>query len=94
MSRPATRVTWTSRQRVRRIDLRDSRGFARASELTPLPDDDTYCLAPGFFSGTYNAVVGKVNGPKGVVGDVSGLWSDSMEFKDAKVRPLIVAPVG
>ncbi|KAL7416925.1 hypothetical protein BDY24DRAFT_207643 [Mrakia frigida] len=38
----------------------------------------------GFFSGTYNAVVGKVNGPKGPVGDITGFWSESMDFKDLK----------
>lgn len=39
----------------------------------------------GFFSGTYNAILGKVNGPKGAVGDITGFWSDSMEYKDSKV---------
>ncbi|GAA6014996.1 hypothetical protein JCM10207_008697 [Rhodosporidiobolus poonsookiae] len=34
----------------------------------------------GFFSGTYNAIAGKIKGPKGDVGDVSGFWSDTMEI--------------
>ncbi|KAM0754205.1 Oxysterol-binding protein [Meredithblackwellia eburnea MCA 4105] len=34
----------------------------------------------GFFSGTYNAISGKIKGPKGDVGDISGKWSDTMEI--------------
>ncbi|ORY88999.1 hypothetical protein BCR35DRAFT_190219 [Leucosporidium creatinivorum] len=34
----------------------------------------------GFFSGTYNAIAGKIKGPKGDVGDISGSWSDQMDI--------------
>ncbi|GAA5859525.1 hypothetical protein JCM8547_006863 [Rhodosporidiobolus lusitaniae] len=34
----------------------------------------------GFFSGQYNSLVGKIKGPKGDVGEVSGFWSDTMEL--------------
>lgn len=60
----------------------------------------------GWISGGYNAVSGHVKGPKGAtVGDVSGHWDTSMEFKDksgpkqtlfnvatAKVVPKTVIP--
>jgi hypothetical protein len=32
----------------------------------------------GFFSGTYNAISGKVKSPKGELGEISGKWSDQM----------------
>ncbi|GAA5969635.1 hypothetical protein JCM11641_008187 [Rhodosporidiobolus odoratus] len=35
----------------------------------------------GFFSGSYNAIAGKIKGPKGDIGDVSGYWSDVMEIQ-------------
>ncbi|KAF7306363.1 hypothetical protein MIND_00427500 [Mycena indigotica] len=38
----------------------------------------------GFFSGTYNAIAGKVRHNAAEVGDVSGRWSHTMEFKTAK----------
>ncbi|CDZ98391.1 Oxysterol-binding protein [Phaffia rhodozyma] len=38
----------------------------------------------GFFSGTYNAVTGKVANSKGTLGEINGLWSESMEYKDSK----------
>ncbi|KAK4705791.1 hydroxymethylbilane synthase, partial [Phenoliferia sp. Uapishka_3] len=34
----------------------------------------------GFFSGTYNAIAGKIKGPKGEIGDISGKWSDTMDI--------------
>ena len=33
-----------------------------------------------------NAIAGRINGPKGVVGDVSGKWSDVMEITRKNVR--------
>ncbi|GAA5832768.1 hypothetical protein JCM11251_005755 [Rhodosporidiobolus azoricus] len=35
----------------------------------------------GFFSGTYNSIAGKIKGPKGEIGEVSGYWSDTMEIQ-------------
>jgi hypothetical protein len=43
----------------------------------------------GFFSGTYNAIAGRVKRGPTDLGDVSGKWSALMEFKPAKVRPHI-----
>jgi hypothetical protein len=40
----------------------------------------------GFFSGTYNAIAGRVKRGSTDLGDVSGKWSALMEFKPAKVR--------
>jgi hypothetical protein len=40
----------------------------------------------GFFSGTYNAIAGRVKRGPTELGDVSGKWSALMEFKTAKVR--------
>ncbi|TNY21181.1 hypothetical protein DMC30DRAFT_212636 [Rhodotorula diobovata] len=33
----------------------------------------------GFFSGSYNAIAGKIKGPKGDVGEISGHWNELME---------------
>ncbi|BGP42036.1 Oxysterol-binding protein OBPa [Rhodotorula kratochvilovae] len=33
----------------------------------------------GFFSGSYNAIAGKIKGPKGEVGEISGHWNELME---------------
>jgi hypothetical protein len=41
----------------------------------------------GFFSGTYNAIAGRVKHGPTELGEVSGKWSALMEFKTAKVRP-------
>ncbi|TFL06277.1 hypothetical protein BDV98DRAFT_559147 [Pterulicium gracile] len=38
----------------------------------------------GFFSGTYNAIYGKVRSKSADVGEVSGRWSHLMDFKSAK----------
>ncbi|BGP02164.1 Oxysterol-binding protein-like protein 7 [Rhodotorula toruloides] len=35
----------------------------------------------GFFSGTYNAIAGKIKGPKGEVGEISGKWNEVMELQ-------------
>ena len=35
----------------------------------------------GFFSGTYNAIVGKVKHDGVEIGEIAGRWSHSMEFK-------------
>ncbi|GAA6048842.1 hypothetical protein JCM3770_003647 [Rhodotorula araucariae] len=34
----------------------------------------------GFFSGSYNAIAGKIKGPKGEVGEISGHWNELMEL--------------
>lgn len=41
----------------------------------------------GFFSGTYNAIAGRVKRGPTDLGDVTGKWSAQMEFKTAKVKP-------
>lgn len=35
----------------------------------------------GFFGGSYNAVGGKIKGPKGDIGELSGHWHDMMELQ-------------
>jgi Oxysterol-binding protein len=42
----------------------------------------------GFFSGTYNALAGRVKHGSNELGEVMGKWSALMEFKTAKVRLL------
>jgi hypothetical protein len=42
----------------------------------------------GFFSGTYNAIAGRVRHGSTELGEVTGKWSALMEFKTAKVRLL------
>lgn len=39
----------------------------------------------GFFSGTYNALAGRVRSKSTDVGEISGRWSQVMEFKSTKV---------
>jgi len=46
----------------------------------------------GFFSGTYNAIAGRVKHGSTELGEVNGKWSALMEFKTAKVR-LPVSPL-
>jgi hypothetical protein len=41
----------------------------------------------GFFSGTYNAIAGRVRHGPTDLGEVSGRWSALMEFKPTKVPP-------
>ena len=38
----------------------------------------------GFFSGTYNAIHGKVKGQQGEIGEVTGKWSDQIYFARGK----------
>ncbi|KAG9223248.1 hypothetical protein CCMSSC00406_0000063 [Pleurotus cornucopiae] len=38
----------------------------------------------GFFSGTYNAISGRIRRKSSEVGEISGRWSHIMDFKDAK----------
>lgn len=40
----------------------------------------------GFFSGSYNAIGGKIKGPKGEVGELSGHWHDTMELQRKSPR--------
>ncbi|KDE04328.1 hypothetical protein MVLG_05208 [Microbotryum lychnidis-dioicae p1A1 Lamole] len=42
----------------------------------------------GFFSGTYNAIAGKIKGPKGEIGEISGTWNEKMDIhrKGFKVK--------
>ena len=40
----------------------------------------------GFFSGTYNAIAGRVKHGNQDMGEINGKWNDVMEFKSAKVR--------
>lgn len=60
----------------------------------------------GFFSGSYNAIAGKIKADGKDVGDISGLWSEQMELKrskgskdvlfdarGAKPSPKLVAPL-
>lgn len=41
----------------------------------------------GFFSGTYNAIAGRVRRGNTEIGEVSGRWSHIMDFKSAKNGP-------
>ncbi len=51
--------------------------------------NDLFCdlefKTKGFFSGTYNAIAGRVRKSSTDIGEVSGRWSHVMEFKDVKV---------
>lgn len=47
--------------------------------------DIIYHSRQGFFSGTYNVVAGRVKKDKVDLGEVSGKWTQVMEFKDTKV---------
>ncbi|PWN37785.1 Oxysterol-binding protein [Meira miltonrushii] len=38
----------------------------------------------GYFTGTYNALAGKVTHKGKHIGDISGKWNESMEYKDTK----------
>ncbi|KZT24680.1 Oxysterol-binding protein [Neolentinus lepideus HHB14362 ss-1] len=40
----------------------------------------------GFFSGTYNAIAGRVRKGNMDIGEISGRWSHVMEYKSAKTR--------
>jgi oxysterol-binding protein-related protein 8 len=40
----------------------------------------------GFFSGTYNALAGRIRRGSTEVGEIGGRWSHVMDFKSAKVN--------
>lgn len=40
----------------------------------------------GYFSGTYNAIAGRVRRSNLDLGEISGKWSSVMEYKPTKVR--------
>lgn len=62
-----------------RLRLQDQ-GNQTANLLTNI-----HKLLKGFFSGSYNVVVGRVKKDKVDLGEVSGKWTQVMDFKDAKV---------
>ncbi|SCV71681.1 BQ2448_3269 [Microbotryum intermedium] len=40
----------------------------------------------GFFSGTYNAIAGKIRGPRGEIGEISGTWNEKMDINRKGVK--------
>ncbi len=48
--------------------------------------------AQGYFSGTYNAISGKIRRGNTETGEVSGKWSALMEYKSSKVRVCVRRP--
>ncbi|GHJ83618.1 hypothetical protein NliqN6_0020 [Naganishia liquefaciens] len=44
----------------------------------------------GWLSGGYNAVVGTVKGPNGTMGEITGHWDKSMEYKDKSGKKQIL----
>jgi oxysterol-binding protein-related protein 8 len=46
-------------------------------------------VGKGFFSGTYNSLVGRVRNKESDIGEISGRWSHVMEFKP-KVRDIFL----
>ena len=42
----------------------------------------------GYFTGTYNAIGGKVTKGSKTVGEITGKWSDSMDYKDSATGKL------
>ena len=40
----------------------------------------------GYFSGTYNAIAGRVRRASADLGEITGKWSSVMEYKPSKVR--------
>lgn len=50
------------------------------------PDLSSLTTLQGFFSGTYNAIVGRVRKAGYDIGEISGRWSHVMEFKSSTVR--------
>lgn len=55
-------------------------------------DPSSSLLSQGFFSGSYNAIAGKIKGPKGDVGEISGHWNELMELHRKGVRPPPLTP--
>jgi len=53
--------------------------------------DDIEFKTKGFFSGTYNAIAGRVKRNSSELGEVIGKWSAVMVFKSTKV-PLLLPP--
>lgn len=45
-----------------------------------------FYVLQGFFTGTYNAIGGKVKHQTETIGDISGKWNEEMDYKNAKVR--------
>lgn len=63
------------------LELGDhSRIRNEANDLTA----DVEFKTKGYFTGTYNAIAGKVTHNGKTIGDISGKWSESMEYKDNK----------
>lgn len=58
----------------------------RAPALPDWRTDPPVRTPQGFFSGSYNAIGGKIKGPKGEVGELSGHWHDTMELQRKSVR--------
>lgn len=51
-----------------------------ANDLTA----DVEFKTKGYFTGTYNAIAGKVTRAGKSIGELSGKWNEVMEFKSAK----------
>ncbi|CEH14170.1 Oxysterol-binding protein [Ceraceosorus bombacis] len=51
-----------------------------ANDLTA----DVEFKTKGYFTGTYNAIAGKVTRGSKHIGDISGKWNESMEYKNVK----------
>ncbi|KIY64499.1 Oxysterol-binding protein [Cylindrobasidium torrendii FP15055 ss-10] len=52
--------------------------------------DDIHCdldfKTKGFFSGTYNAIAGRVRHKNTEIGEISGRWSHVMEYQDSRTK--------
>lgn len=51
-----------------------------ANDLTA----DVEFKTKGYFTGTYNAIAGKVTNSGKSIGEISGKWNESMEYKNTK----------
>jgi oxysterol-binding protein-related protein 8 len=68
---------------------------AASPRLPTAGANDDHPRTQGYFSGTYNAIGGKVRHGASEIGTISGKWSHVMEFKPSKVRvplPPILVP--
>ncbi|PWN25595.1 Oxysterol-binding protein [Jaminaea rosea] len=57
------------------------------SKITNANNDmsaDVEFKTKGYFTGTYNAIAGRVTHSGKHIGDISGKWSDEMDYKEAK----------
>lgn len=57
------------------------------SKITNQANDmtaDVEFKTKGYFTGTYNAIAGRVTHAGKHIGDISGKWSDEMDYKEAK----------